>query len=91
MTRKVITNNLIILAFLVNFIITSLLFLSSPLLLLLLLLLQLFYDHYAITITYYWSIGLKAGPRSRGKTLVISRLLSTANITRPSGRTSGLF
>ena len=46
-------SNLIILAFLINFIITSLLFLSSLLLLLLLLLLKLFYDHYVIIITYF--------------------------------------
>ena len=42
MTRNVTTNNLIILAFLIEFIATSL-FLSSPLFLLL-----LFYDHYVI-------------------------------------------
>ena len=43
MTRNITTNNLIILAFLIEFIATLLLFLSSPLFLLL-----LFYDHYVI-------------------------------------------
>ena len=49
MARKIITNNLTILALLINFIITSLLFLSSPELLLLLLL--LFHNLYVIVIT----------------------------------------
>ena len=54
MTNKIFfISNLIILAFLINFIITSLLFLSSLLLLLLLLLLKLFYDRYVIIITYF--------------------------------------
>ena len=70
--------------------ITSLLLLSSPLLLLLLLLL-LFYDHYVIIITIIGLYNsLVAGPRKRGKTLVVS-FLSTVNIIRPSGRSSGLF